>query len=113
MILSASAVTAEQLYGHSYIFLARQSAWLLIGLLGMFVLMRTDYHKLRQPAVVYPVLCAVGLMLVCALLLDRSQATNRWIRFDTVGILHSELASLAVILYLAWFLDHKRRGSRG
>ena len=110
MILSASAVTAEQLYGHSYIFLVRQSAWLLIGLLGMFVLMRTDYHKLRQPAVIYPVLCTIVLMLVLAFFLDRSHATHRWIRFGPVGIQPSELAKLAVILYLAWFLDQKRRG---
>src|SRR5437899_10709038 len=109
MILSASAVTAEQLYGHSYIVLVRQSAWLLIGLLGMFVLMRTDYHKLRQPAVIYPVLCIVVLMLVCAFFLDRSHATHRWIRFGPVGIQPSELAKLAVILYLAWFLDQKCR----
>jgi len=110
MILSASAVTAEQLYGHSYIFLLRQSAWLLIGLLGMFVLMRTDYHKLRQPAVIYTVFCAIVLMLVLAFFLDRSHATHRWIRFGPVGIQPSELAKLAVILYLAWFLDQKRRG---
>lgn len=110
MILSASAVTAEQLYHHSYIFLLRQAAWLLIGLLGMFVLMRTDYHRLREPAVVYPVLCAVLLMLVGAFFLDRSHATHRWIRFGPVGIQPSELAKLAVILYLAWFLDQKRRG---
>src|SRR5207253_6326090 len=84
MILSASAVTAEQLYGHSYIFLVRQAAWLLLGLLGMFVLMRTDYHKLRQPAVIYAVLSTVLVMrseehtselqsrghLVCRLLLE-------------------------------------------
>jgi len=110
MILSASAVTAEQLYGHSYIFLLRQAAWLLIGLLGMFVLMRTDYHKLRQPAVIYPVVCVVLLMLVGAFFLDRSHATHRWIRFGPIGIQPSELAKLAVILYLAWFLDQKRRG---
>jgi cell division protein FtsW len=110
MILSASAVTAEQLYGHSYIFLVRQSAWLLIGLLGMFVLMGTDYHKLRQPAVIYPVLCTIVLMLVLAFFLDRSHATHRWIRVGPVGIQPSELAKLAVILYLAWFLDQKRRG---
>src|SRR5690348_9221340 len=111
MILSASAITAEQLYGHSYIFLLRQAAWLLIGLLGMFVLMRTDYHRLRQPAVIYPVLCAVLLMLVGAFFLDRSHATHRWIRFGPVGIQPSELAKLAVILYLAWFLDLKRRNA--
>ncbi len=113
MILSASAVTAEQLYGHSYLFLVRQAAWLLIGLFGMFVLMRTDYHKLREPAVVYPVLCGVLLMLVGAFFVDKSHATHRWIRFGPVGIQPSELAKLAVILYLAWFLDQKRRGKTG
>jgi cell division protein FtsW len=111
MIFSASAVTAEHEYGHSYIFLLRQSAWLGIGLAGMFVLMRTDYHRLREPAVVYAVLCAVGLMLVGAFFLDKSHATHRWIRFGPVGIQPSELAKLAVILYLAWFLDLKRRNA--
>jgi len=64
MIFSASAVTAENQYHHSYYFLLRQAAWLFIGLAGMFVLMRTDYRKLREPVVVYSVLCVVGLMLV-------------------------------------------------
>jgi len=110
MIFSASAVTAEQLFGHSYLFLARQAAWLVIGLLGMFVLMRTDYRKLREPAVVYPVVCAVLLMLVGTLFLDKSHATHRWIKLGPANIQPSELAKLAVILYLAWFLDLKRRG---
>jgi cell division protein FtsW len=113
MILSASAVTAEQQYGHSYIFLLRQAAWLLLGLSGMFVLMRTDYRKLREPAVIYPVVCVVLLMLVGTFFLDKSHATHRWIKFGPVNIQPSELAKLAVILYLAWFLDLKRRGKAG
>src|SRR6202045_3322007 len=110
MIYSASAVTADQQYGRSYIFLLRQAAWLLLGLLGMFALMRTDYRRLRQPAVVYPTIFVVLLMLIGAFFLDKSHATHRWIRFGPVGIQPSELAKLAVILYLAWFLDLKRRG---
>jgi cell division protein FtsW len=110
MIFSASAVTAEQQFGHSYLFLARQAAWLVIGLLGMFALMRTDYRKLREPVVVYPVVCAVLLMLVGTLFLDKSHATHRWIKLGPANIQPSELAKLAVILYLAWFLDLKRRG---
>ncbi len=110
MIFSASAVTAEQQFGHSYLFLARQAAWLLIGLFGMFALMRTDYRKLREPAVVYPVVCAVLLMLVGTLFLDKSHATHRWIKLGPANIQPSELAKLAVILYLAWFLGLKRRG---
>src|SRR5258705_4087484 len=113
MILSASAVTAEHQYGLSFMLLLRQAAWLVIGLLGMFVLMRTNYRKLREPAVVYPVVCIVLLLLVGTLFLDKSHATHRWIRFGPVGIQPSELAKLAVILYLAWFLDLKRRGRGG
>jgi len=63
--------------------------------------------------VVYPVLCGVLLMLVGAFFVDKSHATHRWIRFGPVGIQPSELAKLAVILYLAWFLDQKRRGKTG
>src|SRR5258708_2917615 len=110
MIYSASAVTADQQYGRSYIFLLRQAAWLLLGLLGMFALMRTDYRRLREPAVVYPTIFLVLLMLVGAFFLDKSHATHRWIKFGPVNIQPSELAKLAVVLYLAWFLDLKRRG---
>jgi cell division protein FtsW len=113
MIFSASAVTAENEYHYSYYFLLRQAAWLLIGLAGMFVLMRTDYRKLREPIVVYSILCVVGLMLAGAFFLDKSHATHRWIRFGPVGIQPSEIAKLAVILYLAWFLDLKRRTAAG
>ena len=85
MIYSASAVTAGRDYGHSYYFLLRQSVWLVLGIGGMFALMRMDYRKLREPIVVYSALCAVVLMLVGAFFLDKSHATHRWIRFGFVG----------------------------
>jgi cell division protein FtsW len=109
MIYSASAVTAGHDYGHSYYFLLRQSVWLVFGIAGMFALMRMDYRKLREPVVVYSALFAVMLMLVGAFFLDKSHATHRWIRFGPVGFQPSEIAKLAVILYLAWFLDLKRK----
>jgi cell division protein FtsW len=110
MIFSASAVTAQKQFGPSYYFLLRQSSWLVFGFLGMFALMRTDYRKLREPVVVYTAVCVVLLMLVGTFFLDKSHATHRWIRFGPAGIQPSELAKLAAILYLAWFLDQKRRG---
>ena len=111
MIFSASAVTAQQQFGHSYHFVLRQVIWLVAGLLGMFCLMRMDYHKLREPAVVYTVVCVVLVMLVGTLFLDKSHATHRWIKLGPAQIQPSELTKLAVILYLAWFLDLKRRGA--
>ena len=94
MIFSASAVTAQQQYGHSYFFVARQVVWLAFGLLGMFALMKLDYHRLREPAVVYTALCLVVVMLVGTFFLDKSHATHRWIRFGPVGIQPWSLPSL-------------------
>jgi cell division protein FtsW len=111
MIFSASAVTAAQEYGRAYIFVARQAVWLVAGLAGMFALMRLDYHRLREPAVVYTALCLVVLMLLGTFFLDKSHATHRWIRVGSVGIQPSELAKLVAILYLAWFLDLRRRAA--
>lgn len=111
MIFSASAVTAQHYFGHSYYFLVRQAAWLLAGLFGMFALMRMDYRRLREPAVVYSAICVVLLLLVAAFFLDKSHATHRWITLGPAHIQPSELAKLAVILYLAWFLDLKRRSA--
>ena len=109
MIFSASAITAQQMYGHSYIFVARQAAWLVMGLLGMFALMKLDYHRLGEPAVVYTVLCVVLVMLVGTFFLDKSHATHRWIKLGPLNLQPSEMAKLAIILYLAWFLDLRRR----
>src|ERR1700720_1317327 len=111
MILSASAVTAEHQYGRPYIFLVRQAVWLVLGIFGMFALMRTDYRRLREPGVVCTAVCVVLLMLIGTFFLDKSHATHRWIKFGPVGIQPSELAKLAIILYLAWFLDMKRRAA--
>ena len=111
MIFSASAVTADHQYGRPYIFLVRQAVWLVLGIFGMFALMRTDYRRLREPGVVCTAVCVVLLMLIGTFFLDKSHATHRWIKFGPVGIQPSELAKLAIILYLAWFLDLKRRNA--
>jgi len=111
MIFSASAVTAEHQYGHSYIFLLRQAAALVTGLGGMFVLMRTDYRRLREPVVVYSAVCVVLLLLVATFFLDKSHATHRWIKLGPFNLQPSELAKLVAVLYLAWFLDLKRRSA--
>jgi cell division protein FtsW len=111
MIFSASAVTADSQYGHSYIFLLRQAVWLVAGCAGMFALVRTDYRKLREPAVIYTTLCVALLLLVSTFFLDKSHATHRWIKMGPLNLQPSELAKLAVILYLAWVLDLKRRAS--
>ena len=53
MVFSASAMTASEQFGAGYIFLLRQLIYVVLGIAGMFCLMNMDYHKLRQPRVVF------------------------------------------------------------
>ena len=109
MVFSASAVTAREEYGNGYTFLLRQALWLAIGIAGMFALMNLDYRKLRQPRVIFTTLSITLVMLIAVFFLDRSHATHRWIRVGPLSLQPSELAKLAVIFYLAWFIETRGR----
>lgn len=113
MVFSASAVTAREQYGNGYHFLWRQLLWLAFGLAGMFVMMNFDYRRLRQPRFVFTLLSVVLLLLTGLFFLHKSHDTYRWIRLGPASLQPSELAKLAVILFLAWFLARRRPHSFG
>ena len=109
MVFSASALTAREQYGSAYYFLWRQLVWLVIGLLSMFAVMNFDYRRLRQPRFVLTLLSGVLLALIGLFFLDKSHETHRWIRLGPISLQPSEIAKLSVILFLAWFLEVRRR----
>jgi cell division protein FtsW len=75
----------------------------------MMAVMNFDYRKLRRPEVIFTALFGVLVMLAGVFFLDKSHATHRWIRLGPASLQPSELAKLAVIFYLAWFLEMRRR----
>ncbi len=105
MIFSASAVTAQALYGSPYTFLLRQLVWLGLGFVLLFALARVDYRILRRPVVAYAGVAGSFVLLLAVFALDKSHSTHRWIRLGPAGFQPAEFAKLAVILYLAWFLE--------
>lgn len=109
MVFSASAVISREEYGNGYHFLLRQILWLTLGLTGLLVLMNVDYRKLRRPEFLFTGMFVVVALLGGVFFLDKSHATHRWIRLGPASLQPSELAKLAVIFYLAWFLDMRRR----
>ena len=108
MVFSASAMTAQDKFGAGYIFLLRQFVYIVLGIAGMFAMMNTDYRKLRQPRIVFTGLAFTFITLVAVYFLDRSHATHRWFRLGPFSFQPSEMAKLALIVYLAWFLESRR-----
>jgi len=109
MVFSSSAIMAKVRFGDPNYFSFRQLAAATLGLAVMFVVMKIDYHLYRKPVVVFSVLSlAVALLVVVYFLAGRAN-THRWIQIEGFSFQPSELAKLALIFFLAYFLE-KRKG---
>ena len=107
MVFSASAVMAKERFGSPYSFVLRQFAWAIAGVIAMFFLMKVDYKRYRNQAIVFSLVGLTILFLISVFFLDRSHNTHRWFRLGPLSFQPSELAKPAAIIYLAWFLEQR------
>ncbi len=110
MVYSASGIRALDTLDEPRYYLVQQSAWVAAGLLGMLVVARIDYHRYRRLAL--PALIVAVLLLVAVLvpgLGTRVGGASRWLRITSfVGVQPAELAKLALVVYLAFWLGRHR-----
>lgn len=108
MIYSASSIYAWERYKDSFFFLKRHLSFLAIGIVLMFLAMSLDYHKLSRYA--KPLLFVSLILLVLVLVPGVGREVSgarRWFRFKFISFQPSELANLAVIIYVADFISRK------
>jgi len=107
MVYSASAVFASKEFGTSTYFLARQAAFATLGIVAMAISSQIDYRVYKK--LTYPILvvAALGLLACATSLGTKVGGASRWIRIGPIGIQPSEIAKLAVILYLSYSLAKK------
>ncbi len=108
MVFSASAVEATVSFGDAQYYLKRQVVYGIAAVVLMFVVARIDYHRLRP--ITYPILALVTLLLLaCVAGFGHSGGgATRWLRLGPVHIQPSEMAKLALVLWLAYSLAKKR-----
>jgi cell division protein FtsW len=110
MVFSSSAIVAKERFGNPNYFSLKQLISATLGLAVMFVLMKIDYHKYRHPLIVFSALAIVVTLLLLVFFLAAAVNTHRWIQFSGFSVQPSEMAKLALIFFLAYFLE-KRKGS--
>jgi cell division protein FtsW len=91
-----------------------QLVWAGIGLVGLVVAMRLDFRHLRYLAIPFYV---ITLALLVAVLVpgigSEINGSRRWIVIPGVGSLQpAEFAKLAIVLYLAHWLDRRGTAAR-
>jgi cell division protein FtsW len=99
MVYSSTFDMGYQVYGDSAFFFKRQSAWLAIGAVAMFVASRMDYRHWMK--------LSIPLMAGTLLLLGILAVTRGRLLVGT-SVSPVELAKLAVVVYIGHWLASKR-----
>jgi len=108
MVFSSSAVMAKEKFGDPNYFAFKQLLAATIGFAVMFIVMKVDYHAYRHPGLVFSMLALVVALLVLVFFLASQAATHRWIVLPGFSFQPSELGKLALIFFLAYFLERRQ-----
>lgn len=104
MVYSSTYTLGYFNYNDASYYLRRQSLWAALGLIAMTVIWRIDYRVWQKLSV--PLMGLTVAMLIALLVLGGTQwGATRWLLGKSVQ--PSELAKLAVILYIAHWASSK------
>src|SRR5689334_13596449 len=109
MVYSASSVMAAKRFHDGFFFLKRQGLFAVLGFAIMLAVMQIDYHTWKQLAVPALLLCLVllGVVLIPGIG-GKAGGSSRWIRLPGFNLQPSEMAKIALIMYMAYSLDKKQ-----
>lgn len=109
MVYSASAMFAlkETESNSQFTYFYKQIGFTLLGLVAMFVVSRIDYHIYQKAWVVYGILAATAILLLAVFGFPEINGARRWIRFSGLSFQPSELAKVALPIFLAYYLTKK------
>jgi len=108
MIYSSSAIRAQERFGDSYFFLKRQLIWAFLGTLAMVLVMKLEYRKWQKLA--FPLFLLSLLFLTLVLIPHLGVKVNgarRWLSLFGLSFQPTELAKIALILFLSHLLAKK------
>lgn len=108
MLYSSSSYTSANKYGDSAHYLKLQVRNILVGIFPMILLARVDYRIWRKMggfAYLVSFLLCVLVMLPIPGLVRSSHGQSRWLNLGPFSFQPSELAKLAVIIFLAMLIE--------
>ena len=108
MVYSASSALAIKKFGSGYFFLQKQAMFSLIGIVVLVVFSYIPFRLYR--VLVYPVLVAAIAMLVAVVFSGlgvTAGGSARWLQLGPVQFQPSELARLALVIYMAYSMSKK------
>lgn len=111
MVYSASAMMSmkESSENSQYTYFFKQLIFVLIGIAGMLAVSRLDYRVFNNKYVIAVILLVTAGALVSVFWFPAINGAKRWIRFNGYSFQPSELAKIALPLFMAWFLSRNEK----
>ena len=106
ILYSTSAYNGELKFQDSFYYLKKQIFATLLGIAGMWIIARVDYHvwkKWSVPGYLVSVLLGIAVLLIG----DEYNGSKRWLSLGPFSFQPSEFSKVAVILFLAWLINRK------
>lgn len=108
MVYSASSALALKNFGSDYFFLKKQAIFTFAGVVTLVVCRHFPYRLYRPLA--YPLLVVAIIFLIAVLIPQlgvSAGGATRWLRIGRLSFQPSELARMAMVIYLAYSLEKK------
>ena len=104
LLTSISAYNGNVKFHDSFYYLNKQGFATGLGLVGMAVISRIDYHRwipLAVPGYLLSILLGVAVLLFG----EEYNGSKRWLSLGPVSFQPSEFAKVAVIVFLSWLIE--------
>ena len=115
MVYSASAMislkeTADNPTGATqFTYFYKQFGFTLAGLVVMYAASKFPYHWYQDKRIVYGLLILTAILLIAVFGFPAINGARRWIRFPGISFQPSEIAKIAVPIFLAYFLTKNEK----
>jgi cell division protein FtsW len=109
MVFDSSSVTAIRDFADKFYYARQQIIWVIIGLVGLVLASKFDYHKLEKLASPF---FLFNLLLLIAVLIPgigvKVMGARRWLNILGVSLQPAELIKLSFTIYFAAFLTKRK-----
>jgi cell division protein FtsW len=102
MVVSASAATESMTR-----VMIRQVGFAAVGLIGMFAAMRTNYHHLRRPSLIWSAVAISVIGLVAVFFFHERHGAHRWVGLFGISLQPSEFAKITAVIFAATILERR------
>lgn len=108
LLYSTSAYNGQNKFQDAYYYVKKQGAATVLGVIGMLIVAKIDYHK-WIPFANLGYLVSIILSVLVMLVGEEYNGSKRWLSLGSLSFQPSEFSKVAIILFLACLISGQKK----